>query len=504
VKAFLLAGGHGTRLRPLTDTVPKCLVPIRGRPLLDLWLDLCARSGVTDVLINLHAGAKIIERHLQRSRPPVNVHVVHEETLLGSAGTLAANRSWIDSDAAFWIFYSDVLTNTNLKRMSEFHSRHGGVATLGLNLVPDPSRCGVAITDHRGVITDFEEKPRAPRSNWVFSGIMMADRRFFDAIPACLPADIAIHVLPRLLGKMQAYPIADYLLDIGTLPNYEKAQLTWPGIDGDLASPKQASPNQSTGQASFDQTTAPVAKNDLIRSDFMTREGLRGVVFDMDGVLVDSHAVHREAWRRLFETLACEVPERELDFILDGRKRSDILRHFLGDCPAAELEEFGRRKDCIFRQMRLEVAPIRGAVRMVREFHDSGIAVALATSASRSRARSTLLGLGLLDCFRVVVTGEDVGLGKPDPAVYQLACARLEMEPDCLLAVEDAISGIKAAVRAGLSCLGVASHETPENLVAAGAVYVVGDFEAVSKGELESIFNGREPVSRRAAAAAKA
>jgi beta-phosphoglucomutase len=73
---------------------------------------------------------------------------------------------------------------------------------------------------------------------------------------------------------------------------------------------------------------------------------LRGVIFDMDGVLVDSHSAHRDAWRQFFQTLGRNVPESELDFILDGRKRGDILQHFLGNCPDSELEEFGRRKDC--------------------------------------------------------------------------------------------------------------------------------------------------------------
>jgi mannose-1-phosphate guanylyltransferase len=240
LKAFLLAGGHGTRLRPLTDSVPKCLVPIRGRPLLDIWLDLCAGSGITDVLINLHAHSRAIERHLQRSNSPVNVRVVHEDRLLGSAGTLAANRDWVGSDPAFWILYSDVLTNTNLRRMSEFHIRHGHIATLGLYQVPDPSRCGVAITNDAGVIVEFEEKPQTPRSNWVFSGLMVASPLLFDLIPPCVPADLAFHVLPHLLGKMLAYQIEDYLLDIGTLPNYQKAQITWPGNGGDAAAPDQS------------------------------------------------------------------------------------------------------------------------------------------------------------------------------------------------------------------------------------------------------------------------
>src|SRR4029077_2562054 len=98
LKAFLLAGGHGTRLRPLTDSVPKCLVPIRGRPLLDIWLDLLESSGITEVLINLHAHSQPIEQHLKRKNSPVKVRVVHEKHLLGSAGTLAANRDWIGLD----------------------------------------------------------------------------------------------------------------------------------------------------------------------------------------------------------------------------------------------------------------------------------------------------------------------------------------------------------------------------------------------------------------------
>jgi len=240
LKAFLLAGGHGTRLRPLTDSVPKCLVPIRGRPLLDLWLELCAQSGITEVLINLHAHSQTIKQHLQRSGSPVNVRLVHEDRLLGSAGTIAANRAWVGSDSAFWILYSDVLTNTNLKRMSEFHSRHGSVATLGLYRVSDPSRCGVVITNKMGIIVDFKEKPQTPRSNWVFSGLMVAEPSIFEVMPSLIPADIASHLLPRLVGKMMAYPIADYLLDIGTLANYQEAQITWPGNRWDAVPSEQA------------------------------------------------------------------------------------------------------------------------------------------------------------------------------------------------------------------------------------------------------------------------
>jgi mannose-1-phosphate guanylyltransferase len=240
MKAFLLAGGNGTRLRPLTDSIPKCLVPIRGRPLLDIWLELCARSGITDVLINLHAHPQRIEQHLAQTRPAVNVRLIREESLLGSAGTIAANREWIAADHAFWILYSDVLTNMDLRRMGEFHGRHEDIATLGLYQVPDPSRCGVALTDEAEAITEFEEKPQNPRGNWVFSGIMAASPQLFDFIPSSVPSDISFDVLPRLLGKIRAYRIHDYLVDIGTLANYQKAQTSWPGNAGLAARPSAA------------------------------------------------------------------------------------------------------------------------------------------------------------------------------------------------------------------------------------------------------------------------
>jgi len=229
MKAFLLAGGHGTRLRPLTHSVPKCLVPIRGKPLLDIWLDLCARSGIAEVLINLHARGEDIRRHVAQLDTPVKIRLIEEAQLLGSAGTLAANRDWIGDDPEFWILYSDVLTSANLKRMGEYHRRNGRVATIGLYAVPDPSRCGVAVTDGSGVVIAFQEKPPVPVSNWVFSGLMVAGPRLFEFIPSRTPADIAFDVLPHLVGSMMGYPIPEYLLDIGTPANYRTAQLTWPG-----------------------------------------------------------------------------------------------------------------------------------------------------------------------------------------------------------------------------------------------------------------------------------
>jgi mannose-1-phosphate guanylyltransferase len=232
VKAFLLAAGHGTRLRPLTDGIPKCLVPIRGTPMLRIWLELCRRYGINKVLINLHAHADQVRAYLSRENCGPTVEVFEEPTLLGSAGTLLANRGWIDSDESFWVFYADVLTTANLGRMLDFHRSHGACATLGVYSVPDPSRCGVITADPLGVVRNFVEKPHHPTSNVVFSGILIGTPAMLGAIPAVPQADIARHLLPNLLGRMYAYPISEFLVDIGTMNNYRFAQESWPGLLG--------------------------------------------------------------------------------------------------------------------------------------------------------------------------------------------------------------------------------------------------------------------------------
>ena len=231
MKAFLLAAGNGTRLRPITDKIPKCLVPIQGMPMLAIWLELCKEIGITEVLINLHAHADVVRTYLQQSgKPDVRVHVTKEKELLGSAGTLRANRQWVEGEDLFWVFYADVLHCADLLAMLRLHRRRRPAATLGVYEVPDPSRCGIVLVNSAGVIENFVEKPTHPTSNLAFSGLMIGTPELLDAIPDHVPADIGFHVLPRLAGQMLAFPIRDYLIDIGTLQNYQQAQATWPGL----------------------------------------------------------------------------------------------------------------------------------------------------------------------------------------------------------------------------------------------------------------------------------
>jgi mannose-1-phosphate guanylyltransferase len=230
MKAFLLAGGLGTRLRPLTDSTPKCLLPIQGIPILQIWFDVCRHYGIDEVLINVHAHGDAVRRFIQEHKGRLKVHLFEEADLLGSAGTVLANQEWVNKERSFWVFYADVLTTTNLNQMLAFHDNRGQIATVGVYEVPDPSRCGIVQVDDNGLVREFVEKPRTPVGNLAFSGLMLATPTLLDVIPDTSPVDLGFHVLPHLVGRMAAYRIRDFVMDIGTLETFRAAQMTWPGL----------------------------------------------------------------------------------------------------------------------------------------------------------------------------------------------------------------------------------------------------------------------------------
>jgi beta-phosphoglucomutase len=203
---------------------------------------------------------------------------------------------------------------------------------------------------------------------------------------------------------------------------------------------------------------------------------IRACVFDMDGVLIDSHPAHRAAWNEFLRSLAIEVPDQDLSFILEGRTRVEILRHFLGDLPEAELLQYGRRKDEIFRAIEHTIQPCSGVIAFLRELERLGLSRAVATSASEIRTASTLERMGLGGYFEAVITAADVVLGKPNPEVYQLACERMNVCPGDALAFDDAPAGVLSARAAGLRCIGVSSNGAAGSLLHAGAERVIEGF----------------------------
>src|SRR5260370_32722377 len=199
MKAFLVVGGHGTRLRPLTDTTPKCLLPIRGIPILQIWFTLCRQFGIKEVLINLHSHGEVVRRFVEEHEDGLTISLFEESALLGSAGTILGNRDWIRKENSFWVFYADVLTTTNLTQILDFHNSHGQVATIGTYEVPNPSRCGIVQVDQAGIVRDFVEEPKDPIGTLAFSGLMLATPALLAEIPDISPVDLGFHVLPKLI-----------------------------------------------------------------------------------------------------------------------------------------------------------------------------------------------------------------------------------------------------------------------------------------------------------------
>ena len=142
VKAILLAGGLGTRLRPLTDTTPKCLVPIGGRPLLDYWIDRLVEAGVREARINTHALAEQVRAYIAEVNRAGRLRLVesYEPELLGSAGTIAANASLADDAEAIVIIYADNFSDVDLRQMLAFHRDHDDPFTMLLFHAPNPRR----------------------------------------------------------------------------------------------------------------------------------------------------------------------------------------------------------------------------------------------------------------------------------------------------------------------------------------------------------------------------
>jgi mannose-1-phosphate guanylyltransferase len=230
MKAFLLAAGVGSRLRPITDTTPKCMLAIGGQPLLDIWLDAFDRAGVDEVLVNLHHLPDVVRSHLKARaaslRPPA-VRTVFEPELLGSAGTLAANRAWVGGEEMFLACYADNLTDFDLRSLAETHWAHDAIATLTVFHSDRPSAGGVVELDAAGTVVGFTEKPSQPVSDLVNAGMYAFHPRVLDEIDGPPPRDIGYDLLPRLVGRAKALPVEGYFRDVGTVDAYRRAQQEW-------------------------------------------------------------------------------------------------------------------------------------------------------------------------------------------------------------------------------------------------------------------------------------
>lgn len=231
-RVLLLAGGLGTRLRPLTDRVPKCLVPVAGRPILDYWVDALDRAGIAEALLNTHHHADQVRDWIARvnARGGVQLAEAHEPVLLGSAGTVHANRSWADGAEAVVVIYADNLSDIDLAALLAFHRGHEDPMTMALFHTGYPEKCGIAELGEGGRITAFVEKPQKPVSDLANAGLYVLDAAAWREIADMDAPDFGFDVIPRFVGRMRGYLHPGYHRDIGTPAALEAASADAPGL----------------------------------------------------------------------------------------------------------------------------------------------------------------------------------------------------------------------------------------------------------------------------------
>jgi beta-phosphoglucomutase family hydrolase len=207
-----------------------------------------------------------------------------------------------------------------------------------------------------------------------------------------------------------------------------------------------------------------------------------GVIFDMDGVLVDSGEHHRAAWRALLDEVGAAVTSPEWWRLTIGRPAHEAAALLLGGTlSSGEAMRLARRKRDFYRHLaRQGAAAVPGATAFVGSVARRGIACAVATSASRHDAQHVLESLGLAGHFRAVVTADDVVRGKPDPEVYLKAAEEIGIAPAACLVFEDAVVGVQAARRAGMRVIGVTTAHSGDELSAAGAERAITNFEGLT------------------------
>ncbi|MCU1428892.1 MAG: Nucleoside-diphosphate-sugar pyrophosphorylase family protein [Actinomycetia bacterium] len=228
MKAVVLVGGEGTRLRPVTLTTPKPLLPIANQAFLERQLRWLARHGVDEVVLSLGYRADAFEKHFPDGRfDDVRLHYKVEDEPLGTAGAIKFAADGIDERFVVW--NGDVLTALDLTAMVAFHDARRAEATISLYEVEDPSAFGVVPTRDDGRVIAFVEKPPADRAptKWINAGTYILEPGFLDRIPARLNVSVERETFPRMLesdGALFGYKSDTYWLDIGTPQKYLDAQ----------------------------------------------------------------------------------------------------------------------------------------------------------------------------------------------------------------------------------------------------------------------------------------
>ena len=221
MKALILAAGKGKRLRPLTFKIPKCLVKVKGKPLLFHWLKSIESTDIENVFINTHWLADEVENYLSKEKFNLRVSTKFEKELLGSAGTISFNFNSFKNDDLL-VIYGDNYTQFNLNEIISFHKKNEREVTVGAFLTDNPTKCGILEIDEYLNGISFIEKPSLPKSNLAAAGIYIFSKNILKKINTLKinyngAYDIGYHVMPKIIRKSKIFKIEGHLIDIGDI-----------------------------------------------------------------------------------------------------------------------------------------------------------------------------------------------------------------------------------------------------------------------------------------------
>jgi NDP-sugar pyrophosphorylase family protein len=232
-KAFILAGGKGTRLRPITYEIPKPLVPLQGKPILEHVIDLLRSYDIRDIILSIgYLGDKIKEYFNDERKLGVKITFIEEQEELGTGGPLRLAKHLLKD--TFVMVNGDNLINIDLDKMYQAHFENRAKATIALTTVSDPSSYGVAVLEGEKIVK-FIEKPRkgeAP-SNLINTGVYILEPQVCEMIPDTGYSLIEKDVFPKIAekGELYGYLFSGQWFDTGTPERYEKALREWRGIN---------------------------------------------------------------------------------------------------------------------------------------------------------------------------------------------------------------------------------------------------------------------------------
>ncbi|MCX6838543.1 MAG: nucleotidyltransferase family protein [Verrucomicrobia bacterium] len=219
MNALLLAAGFGTRLRPLTDHTPKCLVEINGRPLLDYWLQDLHAAGVTEFVINTHHLSETVRSYVRQHALAPLIRIVHENHLLGTAGTLLANADFLKRGTTL-IAHADNLCVCSWRDFLQSHQNRPANTLISMMTfrTDAPSQCGIVELDANGIVQGFHEKVVDPPGNLASAAVYLNEPEMLEFMQSLGPdvTDLSTQILPLLLGRIATWQNHEILIDIGT------------------------------------------------------------------------------------------------------------------------------------------------------------------------------------------------------------------------------------------------------------------------------------------------